>query len=89
MTQLNDEIKRATVTPPTVNDGMTRFFNVPLVTKTGCLQDAERAFLLEQPAVTVAASLNDMWFQFLSAVPHSLPGALNDKKKAYWLSVIP
>lgn len=74
--QVNDEILRATG-GPTINDGLSTWF---ARTSTESLNDAEYRWLLAKP--TVAATINDMWFEFLRT--SLFTGSLNDMKLAYW-----
>lgn len=47
---------------------------------SGCLQDAEREFLIAQGATP--AHNQDMWFELLRALGYS--GALDDMKNDFW-----
>ena len=80
MSQLNDEILRATG-GPTVNEGLALWFSK---LATEALGDAERRWLLTQ-AGAVAGTINDLWYAVLRAAGHT--GSLNDMKLAYWASL--
>ena len=75
MSQLNDEILRATG-GPTLNDGLSTWF---CRTDSVSLQDEESRWLLSQVAVTALSDINSMWVQFQGGSGH-----VNDLKLAYW-----
>lgn len=75
MSQINDEILRATG-GPTVNDGLAIWFGK---SGTESLNDAESRWLFSQVQVTVLAPINDMWLEFRGGV-----GQINDLKLKYW-----
>ena len=72
MSQINDEILRATG-GPTINEGLAGHFG-RLVDES--LQDAEFRFLGDQGAV--GDTIQDRWLDFLG------PGQINDLKLVYW-----
>ena len=77
MSNINDEIKRAT-SGATVNDGLSTWY-----TRTAgeSLNDAERRWLLAF-AATSAGPNKDLWYDYLRSLGHT--GSLNDMKLAYW-----
>lgn len=77
MSQLNDEILRATG-GPTVNEGLALWFGKQ---KSEALNDAELRWLKGGDGA-VGSTINDLWYTFLRAA--TLTGAINDMKLAYW-----
>ena len=76
MSQLNDEILRATGAA-TINDGLSTWFSR---TASESLNDAESRWLLSQVAVTALSDINSMWVQFQGGSGH-----VSDLKLAYWV----
>jgi len=65
---------------PTINGGLATWYGK---TPDEDVMDAERRWLLSHASVTVDATLNDMWFEFLINEGYG-PGALSDMRLRYW-----
>ena len=85
MGTLNDEILRATG-GPTVQDGLTAFYNASGIVLGGAIEDLERKYLLFSIVGTppAKATNQDLWRIFFAE--GAFVGTYNDQQLQFWTS---